>query len=252
MAASSSSSESGTNLAEIEEERDSSEQQAQIPVRRSLRGGRGVRRTGRFPLRGRTRGRGRGRTTVAKLPALDRDRVKQLCEKRKESMKKLVAEMEEAKVREWLLLEIERQPAMMFDLLQTMERKPDEEKSPSDAPEWCTCRKCRDMPTDEEKLCCGQAPDTCLSQTPEMDMLVLQPGVINITNLLRADIFAVPAGTENRAMRHGAYRQFVLWRHGRLGEGVRRIIPSCCVWCIRDTFPEASHQYTGFMPARLV
>ena len=52
-------------------------------------------------------------------------------------------------------------------------------------------------------------------------------------------------------MRHAAYRQFVLWRHGRIGQGVRRVIPSCVVWLIRDRFPSASGQYTGFQISRL-
>ena len=52
-------------------------------------------------------------------------------------------------------------------------------------------------------------------------------------------------------MRHDAYHQFVLWRHGKLGIGNRRVILSCCVWQIRQTFPSENGQYTGLLCEKL-
>ena len=66
-----------------------------------------------------------------------------------------------------------------------------------------------------------------------------------------ADIFAQNPGEDMAALRHAAYRQFVLWRHGRLGTNIRRVIPSCVVVRIRDKFPSASAVYTGFQVSRL-
>ena len=53
-------------------------------------------------------------------------------------------------------------------------------------------------------------------------------------------------GVEQRQFRHLAYRQFVLWQPGLLGVERRVVIASCCVWKIRDTFPDPRAHYTGF------
>ena len=86
----------------------------------------------------------------------------------------------------------------------------------------------------------------------EMELYVLDPGVLGLANVYRADLLAGNARHDNEARRHDAYRQFVLWRHGRLGHGVRRVIPSCCVWQIRNRYPSQDGHYTGFLPNRLV
>ena len=81
--------------------------------------------------------------------------------------------------------------------------------------------------------------------------LCLEPVVLDINMAYWADIFAQDPRRDTAAMRHAAYRQFVLWRHGRIGQGVRRVIPSCVVWMIRERFPNVSGQYTGFQVSRL-
>ena len=90
-----------------------------------------------------------------------------------------------------------------------------------------------------------------------MQILVLELMVLRLARNYRNDMQALPReedpdGDEHRAMRHAAYRQFVLWQSGYLGKGDRRVIPSCCTWKIRDRFPDPFGQYTGFKPNRLV
>ena len=86
----------------------------------------------------------------------------------------------------------------------------------------------------------------------EMDLYILDPGVLGIANLYRADLLAAEVRHDNKARRHDAYRQFTLWRHGRLGAGNRRVIPSCVVWRVRREYPSHDGTYTGFLPSRLV
>ncbi|KAL7380473.1 hypothetical protein ABVT39_018460 [Epinephelus coioides] len=143
----------------------------------------------------------------------------------------------------------------MFDVMALLERPspggPDEPQL-----HWCICTNCRDMPTDLEKLCCRQEPPNCISNMAHMQYYILEEGVLQLAGAAWNDIFAIDdhqePGVEQRQFRHAAYRQFVLWQHGRLGEGNRVVIPSCVVWKIRDKFPNPTGQYTGFLVRRLV
>lgn len=85
----------------------------------------------------------------------------------------------------------------------------------------------------------------------DVEVLILNEGVLKLARLYRKDVLVFQEDEDlKRANRHQAYRQFILWTHGRLTSGDRRVIPSCCVWRIRDRFPDPFSQYTGFVPSR--
>lgn len=86
-----------------------------------------------------------------------------------------------------------------------------------------------------------------------MDFLILDPHVLHMQQVFRNDVYALHAVTiqdTNKAFRHAAYRQYVMWQYGRQGEGVRRVVPSCCVWRIRKSYPDTQQIYTGYKVGR--
>ena len=149
---------------------------------------------------------------------------------------------------------LNRSPGMMFDVMSLLE-EPLHPEPDGALPHWCTCSHCREMDTDLEKVCCRQLPLNCISNMAYMAFYVLDEGVLRLARAAWNDVFALEdsqePGVEQRHFRYAAYRQFVLWQHGRLGVGRRVVIPSCCVWKVRDTFPDSRGQYTGFRVRRM-
>ncbi|KAL7371934.1 hypothetical protein ABVT39_007194 [Epinephelus coioides] len=142
---------------------------------------------------------------------------------------------------------LERQPGLVFDLLA-------ERQSRHGAPvsaevvgvPWCTCNNCRYMPTDLERKCCGQDPAHCVCLLPHFTQYCLDEGYLRIHGQYREEITAFgnlrEPGDDNREYRYAAYRHFIFWQHGSLGQGNRRVIPSCCVSRIREKFPDPHGQ----------
>lgn len=108
------------------------------------------------------------------------------------------------------------------------------------------------MPTDRERICCGQDPAHCVSRLPHFSQYCLEEGFLRIHRQYREELTVFGQvrgpGDDNREYRYAAYRHFIFWQHGSLGQGNRVVIPSCCVWSIRDKFPDPTGHYTGFIP----
>ena len=86
----------------------------------------------------------------------------------------------------------------------------------------------------------------------DFEVLIFHERVLALARRMRQDIFVfIEEEDVMKANRHQAYRQFILWTHGHLGSGERRVIPSCCVLNIRNKFPDPAGNVKGFVPARI-
>ena len=97
------------------------------------------------------------------------------------------------------------------------------------SPDWCECSNCRPMQTETENTCCGQKPEFCKSDTPGFEITIFDQQVFRLSMLHRNDLLA----------------EANLAQYGRLGKGVRRIMPSCLVLKISRYFPDPEGQYMG-------
>lgn len=75
------------------------------------------------------------------------------------------------------------------------------------------------------------------------------------TLVLDQDVLAVVAQSSipvakitNQKLRFAAYRQFIYWVYQtQLLKRIRKVVPSCVVWAIRDRYPDDT--YTGHKAA---
>ena len=115
---------------------------------------------------------------------------------------------------------------------------------PSEAPEWCICGVCRPMQTPEEDKCCGKRQ--CVTSYELFRNICLDREVLSVAIRARCDIRVEEPNYESNSYRKAAYRQYILWRFGKLGRGNRKVCPSCVVLVVRRTYPAADGQYMGF------
>ena len=165
----------------------------------------------------------------------------------------LVEAMEIDVLRRLALELLRRQPATFADIVSAElpggNGAPDPD--PDNTPEWCNCGQCMAMPTQEENKCCARTRRPCVSRQALFNQIVLDANILDIAMRYREDVLVLNNNRNNENFRHAAYRQFVLWQHGRLGRGNRRVVPSCCVLAIRSRYPSPNGVYTGYRPARL-
>ena len=132
--------------------------------------------------------------------------------------------------------------SLLLDLLQQRNAPP--VPPASEKPNWCICSKCREMPTQKERKCCKRR--TYLSMDQIFYEVCLNGTTLEVAVNSRCDIRVDIPSFDRKTLRHTAYRQFVMWRHGPLGAGNRVVIPSRCVWAIRMKYPSSDVRYTGY------
>ncbi|XP_065134635.1 P2X purinoceptor 7-like [Paramisgurnus dabryanus] len=138
---------------------------------------------------------------------------------------------------------------------------------------WCSCRKCKQMPTEEESLCCTEW-DLLFTEGMENLNVSVDETEVSLTCVTDRDVrdllqrpvietfFYVPklnwkkrprpeglnGQLSDRQLRMVSYRVVLEWalKGQQLGRGNRVVLPSCVVWAVRDAFPSPTEQYTGF------
>ena len=111
-------------------------------------------------------------------------------------------------------------------------------------PEWWKCSCCCTMPQDMENKCCGRR--NCVLQTRRFQKLCLDAECLLLCAKNTADIRNDRQDSSSRTFRKAAYRNYILDTHGYLGKRKRKVVPSCCVLCIRRHYPSATGIYMGF------
>ena len=80
----------------------------------------------------------------------------------------MVQQLDMAAMRRLVASIITHHPGIVFDALDAMQvgapTPPPPTAATSNHPKWCVCGRCREKPTDIERLCCGL--QHCISERP--------------------------------------------------------------------------------------
>ncbi|NXI67091.1 P2RX7 protein, partial [Anseranas semipalmata] len=118
--------------------------------------------------------------------------------------------------------------------------------SSPNCPKWCCCGRCKLTQKYHEQLCCRRTNGQCITTTYWFKQLVLSRDTLNKALLYKDPFLDLTGSNINNELRHVAYKQYVHWRFGSFDLEDRTVIPSCCRGKIRNTYPKAGGNYTGF------
>ena len=162
-------------------------------------------------------------------------------------IQEFVDDLEEAQRRRLLVLVLNNGRGSL-DYARRLLENDDPEAAPpdptNDSLNWCICNNCVNMPTPDENKCCNRRE--CITSYELFQNLCIDRHVLELAIRARCDIRVEPLDFSMASFRKAAYRQFILWEHGYLGKGNRRIIPSCAVRKIRAQYPSPDNVYMGF------
>ncbi|XP_058014176.1 P2X purinoceptor 7 [Ahaetulla prasina] len=114
-------------------------------------------------------------------------------------------------------------------------------------PSWCCCGQCRPADPFWERLCCRKTDGACIADSSLFEQLVLSRSMLEFVLLYKDPLLDLKgAGVDNKIFRHCAYERYIHWRFGEGDLSARAVIPNCCRWRIRNTFPSENGEYSGF------
>ncbi|XP_010156640.1 PREDICTED: P2X purinoceptor 7 [Eurypyga helias] len=111
---------------------------------------------------------------------------------------------------------------------------------------WCCCGRCQPAQRYNEQLCCRRKKGQCITTSVWFQQLVLSRQTLNKALLYRDPFLDLMDSNANNRLRHLAYKKYIHWRFGSFDLEDRAVIPSCCRWSIRNTYPKAGNNYSGF------
>ena len=114
-------------------------------------------------------------------------------------------------------------------------------------PNWCKCGKCKSEEDPVDRICCKNHPKN--HENFHFYHICLDQQTLEIALINNCDWLNMPRVFNNSKFRNTAYRQYILWFHGKLGYRNRKRIPSCIKWAIRSHYPEPDGVYTGYHEA---
>ncbi|XP_052696198.1 uncharacterized protein LOC128174778 [Crassostrea angulata] len=88
---------------------------------------------------------------------------------------------------------VEENQGYLFAILGSSNKEPQQPEGPGPSqsqPSWCVCNFCKEMPTQRERLCCQNDPESCISRLPDFRVLMLDEAVLAVARLYRQDILA--------------------------------------------------------------
>ncbi|KAA8592437.1 hypothetical protein FQN60_017892 [Etheostoma spectabile] len=132
----------------------------------------------------------------------------------------------------------------------SLNHRPDS-NSKSQRPAWCKCDCCTPSSLPQEELCCRWSNGACITSTPVFEQLVLRRPLLEAVLLHRDPLCPPDKRCQTSALRHSAYSLYISWRFGVPPNDTHPAIPRCCVQRVREEYPRADGQYSGFRPARL-
>ena len=106
------------------------------------------------------------------------------------------------------------------------------------------CGVCRPMTTLGENKCCRKR--VFVTSYELFQNICIHREVLTVAIRARCDIRVEEPAYASNSFRKAAYRQYILWRFGKLGRENRKVCPACVVGVIREAYPTLDGQYLGF------